>query len=242
MWSLGMDGGAARRNWAIPVGDSAGEGVEKVEGLIIDRFVATEVWGNIGGWPAGGAQGAWPRRCSVRRRSGLGGGTVGAGRLGKPCGTARRYWIAAKWAKGGGARERAHGQDAGVQRSADRTGRGLYGSGRCSALRAGAAIGRGFNATVRRPPRPACTRDRLWTGGHLGAVRPGKCGLRSKDGRREGDHGPDLEAVGDEPHGRRGGHDCRSTARGADHTGRAPGAPAALWSAAELFFSRSTRL
>jgi hypothetical protein len=102
----------------------------------------------------------------------------------------------------GGAREQAHGQDAGVQRSADRTGRSLSGSARCSALRAGVAMGHGFNATVRRPPRPACTRDRLWTSGHLGAVRRGKCGSRSKDGRREGDHGPDLEAMGSEPHGR----------------------------------------
>jgi hypothetical protein len=33
-----------------------------------------------------------------------------------------------------------------------------------------------------------------------------------------------------------------STARGAARTGRAPGAPAALWSVAELFFSQSTRL
>jgi hypothetical protein len=33
-----------------------------------------------------------------------------------------------------------------------------------------------------------------------------------------------------------------STARGAARTSRAPGAPAALWSAVELFFSRSTRL
>jgi hypothetical protein len=43
----------------------------------------------------------------------------------------------------------------------------------------------------RRTARPSAT-----------AVRRGKCGPRSKDGRREGDHGPDLEAVGDEPHAR----------------------------------------
>jgi hypothetical protein len=42
-----MDGGTARRNLAIPVGDSAGEGVEKVEGLTIDRFVALEGWGTL---------------------------------------------------------------------------------------------------------------------------------------------------------------------------------------------------
>jgi hypothetical protein len=113
-----MDGGAARRNLAIPVGDSAGEGVEKVEGLTIDRFVALEGWGKAGRWPAGGAQGARPRRPPVRRCSGLGVGAVGAGRLGRTCGTARRHWTAVKCARGGGAREWAHGQDAGVQRSA----------------------------------------------------------------------------------------------------------------------------
>jgi hypothetical protein len=45
MWSLGMEGGAARRNWAIPVGNLAGEGVEKEEGRTTDRFVASEGWG-----------------------------------------------------------------------------------------------------------------------------------------------------------------------------------------------------
>jgi hypothetical protein len=62
------------------------------------------------------------------------------------------------------------------------------------------------------------------------------------DSRREGDHGPDLEAVGNEPHARRGGRDCQSTARGANLAGKVPGAPTALWSAAALIFSRSTRL
>jgi hypothetical protein len=47
MWSPGMDGGATRRNWAILVGESAGEGVVKVEGLTIDRFVASERWGTL---------------------------------------------------------------------------------------------------------------------------------------------------------------------------------------------------
>jgi hypothetical protein len=61
-----------------------------------------------------------------------------------------------------------------------------------------------------------------------GAIRRGKCGSRSKDGRREGDHDPDLEAMGSESHGRRGGRSCRSTARGADHAGRVLSAPAAL--------------
>jgi hypothetical protein len=76
-------------------GDLAGEGVEKGEGPTMDRFVTSDGWGNAGSRPAGGAQGAWPRRSSVRRRSGLGGGTVGTGRLGRPCGTARtlcRWW------------------------------------------------------------------------------------------------------------------------------------------------------
>jgi hypothetical protein len=62
MWSLGMDGGAARRNWAIPVGDSAGGGVEKEEELTLNRFVASDGGEITGGWPAGGAQGALSRR------------------------------------------------------------------------------------------------------------------------------------------------------------------------------------
>jgi hypothetical protein len=52
MWSLGMDGGAARRNWAIPVGNLAGERVEKEEGPTTDQFVASEGWGNAGSRPA----------------------------------------------------------------------------------------------------------------------------------------------------------------------------------------------
>jgi hypothetical protein len=136
MWSLGMDGGATRRNWAIPVGDSAGGGVEKVEEPTMDRFVASDGWGNAGDRPAGGAQGAWPRCSSVRRHSGLGGGTVGVGRLGRLFGIARRHWTVAKCARGGGARERAHGQDAGVQRPCARAGRcaafiGGRGDGTC---------------------------------------------------------------------------------------------------------------
>jgi hypothetical protein len=90
--------------------------------------------------------------------------------------------------------------------------------------------------------RRAWQEDRRRTIGQYGAVRRSKDGSRSKDGRREGDRSPDLEAVGDEPHARRGGRDCRSTARGADLAGRVPGAPAALWSAGALVFSRSTRL
>jgi hypothetical protein len=90
--------------------------------------------------------------------------------------------------------------------------------------------------------RRAWQEDRRRTAAQYGAVRRSKDGLRSKDGRREGDRGPDLEAVADEPHARRGVRDCRSMARGADLAGRVPGAPAALWSAATLVFSRSTRL
>jgi hypothetical protein len=58
MWSLGMDGGATCRNWAIPVGDSAGGGVEKGEEPTMDRFVISDGWGNAGSQSAGGAQGA----------------------------------------------------------------------------------------------------------------------------------------------------------------------------------------
>jgi hypothetical protein len=102
-----------------------------------------------------------------------------------------------------------------------------------------AAVWAGFLGVRARPGR----RSGRWTAGSSAmAVRRGKCGSRSKDGKREGDHGPDLEPVRNEPHARRGGRDCRSTARGADLAGRVPGTPAALWSAAALVFSRSTRL
>jgi hypothetical protein len=43
MWSLGREGGAARRNWAAPAAPLAGEGVEEDEGLTCCRFVAG-VW------------------------------------------------------------------------------------------------------------------------------------------------------------------------------------------------------
>jgi hypothetical protein len=45
MWSLGMEGGAAHRNWTTPVAPLAGEGVGKVEGLTNRRFVAADGWG-----------------------------------------------------------------------------------------------------------------------------------------------------------------------------------------------------
>jgi hypothetical protein len=62
------------------VGDSAGEEVEKVEGLTIDRFVAVDRRRGAGGRPAGGAQGARPQNASVRRCSGLGEGAMVLGR------------------------------------------------------------------------------------------------------------------------------------------------------------------
>jgi hypothetical protein len=71
MWSLGMDGGAARRNWAIPVEDLAGEGVEKEEGLTHNWFVAADRRRGAGSRPAGGVQGARPRRPLLRRTPGM---------------------------------------------------------------------------------------------------------------------------------------------------------------------------
>jgi hypothetical protein len=75
------------------VGDSAGGWVEKVEGLTNSRFVAVDGWGSTGVRPATGSEGARPRNASVRLWSGLGGGAVGAGRLGRPCGTAMVHWM-----------------------------------------------------------------------------------------------------------------------------------------------------
>jgi hypothetical protein len=71
MSSLGMEGGAARRNWATPVAPLAGEGVGKDEGLTNRRFVAADGWGSDGSRPAGGAQGAWLQRALLRRSPGL---------------------------------------------------------------------------------------------------------------------------------------------------------------------------
>jgi hypothetical protein len=151
---------------------------------------------------------------------------------------------AANCARGrGGARER---QDAGVPRPGT--------AGRCVAFIGGHDSGSTASGALRCGPAAsecACKpwQARLAGGAHDGppgnaqlVVRRGKDGSRSKDGRREGDHGPDLEAVGNEPHACRGGRDCRSMARGADLASRVPSAPAALWSAAALVFSRSTRL
>jgi hypothetical protein len=163
--------------------------------------------------------------------------------LGRPCGTARKHWTAAKQARGGVPQWSMQKVCRRVLRSVVPTGAR---PARLWPLRG--FMGRRGDGTLlqchgTRPPRPACARDRLWTSGHLGAVRRGtRCGSRSKDGRREGDHDPDLVAVGSEPARTPRRHGSLSTSRGAAHTGRAPGAPAALWSATELFFSRSTRL
>jgi hypothetical protein len=77
MSSLGMEGGAARRNWATPVAPLAGEGVGKVDGLTNRRFEAADGWGSAGRRPASGAQRASLRRTWLRRFPGLGGGTGG---------------------------------------------------------------------------------------------------------------------------------------------------------------------
>jgi hypothetical protein len=80
---LGMEGGAARRNWAAPAAPLAREHVGEDEGLTYYRFVAADGRRSTGSWPAGGVQGARPRRALLRRASGLGrdkGGAVGSGR------------------------------------------------------------------------------------------------------------------------------------------------------------------
>jgi hypothetical protein len=149
-----------------------------------------------------------------------------------------------KRARGGGPRERAHGQCRrrvlrSVQscRCEGRPVRGLYKRAR----QRDASLIPQHSAGLGRRVQHGSGDDPL--GGTRFAVQCGTEMLScSKDGRRKGDHGPDLEVLGNESHGRRRGRDSLSTARGAARTGRAPGAPAALWSAAELFFSRSTRL
>jgi hypothetical protein len=113
-------------------------------------------------------------------------------------------------------------------------------AGRCGAFIGGRGSGSMASGALRCGPAASeCARrpwqERLAWGADDGppgnaqlAIRRGKDGSRSKDGSREGDHGPDLEAVGNELHACRGGRDCRSTARGADLAGRVLGAPAAL--------------
>jgi hypothetical protein len=154
------------------------------------------------------------------------------------------------WSCEGGTGLRRHELEEGVLGSA-RTDRPPACSGRARASRCAAFIGgRGSETRHLNSQHGADLGRRAQQGlgdgplgGALLAVQRGTEMLScSKDGRREGDHDPYLEAMGSVPHGRRGGRDSLSTARGAVHTGRAPDAPAALWSAAELFFSRSTRL
>jgi hypothetical protein len=157
-------------------------------------------------------------------------GAVVLGRLGSREGLLGRRWTAAKRARGGGgARERL---DAGVPRPGT--------AGLCVAFIGGRGSGSMASGALRCGPAASeCARrpwqERLAWGADDGppgnaqlAIRRGKDGSRSKDGSREGDHGPDLEAVGNELHACRGGRDCRSTARGADLAGRVLGAPAAL--------------
>jgi hypothetical protein len=53
MSSLGMEGGAARRNWTTPVASLAGEGVRKVKGFTNRPFEAADGWGApVDGQPA----------------------------------------------------------------------------------------------------------------------------------------------------------------------------------------------
>jgi hypothetical protein len=92
MWSLAMDGGAARRNWAIPVADSTGGGVEKEEELTKNRFVAVDRRRGAGGRTAGGAQGARPRCASSGGPPISERGEGGVGTVGRLCGTAGRHW------------------------------------------------------------------------------------------------------------------------------------------------------
>jgi hypothetical protein len=127
MWSLGMEGGVARRNWTTPVAPLAGEGVGKVEGHTNRRFVAADGWGSARGRPAGGTQGAWPRRTWLRCSPGLGRARVAWGDRGDRVELRGRHWTAATRARGGGPRERTHGQAAGMQRPcAGQPVRGLY--------------------------------------------------------------------------------------------------------------------
>jgi hypothetical protein len=176
--------------------------VEKVEGLTIDRFVAADGQEIAGGRPAGGAQ--EPGRGAARSSGALAweAGAVVLGRLGRPWRTARRHWTAAKSARGGGgARERAGrtGSAPRVQRRAR--------AGRPAAFKGGRDSGRWLQECcgAGRLPRSACVdlgrcawqEDRRRTAGSSATVvRCGKYGSCSKDGRREGDHGPDVEAVG----------------------------------------------
>jgi hypothetical protein len=81
MWSLGMDGGAARRNWAIPAGDLDGGGVEKEDGPTMDRFVASEGWGNAGSSRPAASRGPGRGAPGSGGCSGLGGGHGGDGRF-----------------------------------------------------------------------------------------------------------------------------------------------------------------
>jgi hypothetical protein len=72
MWSLGREGGAARRNWAALAAPLAGEGEGEDEGLTYCRFVAG-VW--VGATPemaCGGGGRRQPLHLSLRRAPGRG--------------------------------------------------------------------------------------------------------------------------------------------------------------------------
>jgi hypothetical protein len=129
------------------------------------------------------------------------------------------------WCSGTAGRQRA-------EASHGRSVRGLYRRARQLERTASGALqcGLATSECARRPwqARLAGGADDGPPGNAQLVVRRCKDGTCSKDGRREGDHGPDLEAVGNEPHACRGGRDCRSMVRGADLAGRVPGAPAAL--------------
>jgi hypothetical protein len=78
---LGMEGGAARRNWAAPAAPLAGEEVGEDDGLTSNRFVAEDGRRSAGSWPVGSAQGARLGRALLRRTPDLGRGKDGTGRL-----------------------------------------------------------------------------------------------------------------------------------------------------------------
>jgi hypothetical protein len=141
-----MEGGATRRNWATPVAGSAGEGVEKEEGLTRCGFVAAEG----GGAPVVG-------RPAAPREPGRG----------APCSGGLPVWVGARAAWGGcGGRVELRGSTGLRQNKPEE---GVLGSGRTDRLpacsgraRAGRCMafigGRGdgtrrLNSPARRRPR-----------------------------------------------------------------------------------------
>jgi hypothetical protein len=199
MWSLGMDGGAARRNWAIPVGESADEGVEKVEGLTNRRFVAANGWENTGGWTAGGAQGAWPRSTSVRRCSGLEGARWCWEGWGSCVGLLGRHWTGRheleEGVLGSGRTGSAPAQRS-VQdrRCAGRPVRCLY---RWARQQDAALIPQHGAGLGRRAQQGSATVHRAVRSSPYGVVR--RCSRVPRTAGAKGTSGPRLEAVGNGP-------------------------------------------